>query len=512
MRKTNFLIAILFAFAAVCFASERIDVYFFYSISCEHCAAIRSEILEPLKKEYSANLVIRELEIEEYPENYEKLIEMEEAYGDEGNEIPVLFVGERVFGGEEIESEFLLYLKSLLSAITAEKKPKEPEEKEPESAVEDSLRKLFQVEREYPVFMAYFWETGCQHCQRVTYDLQLLKKRHKTLLVKDFNVEERESKLIAEALGIRLDVPEELHMATPAIYLPDTAFVSDQISFRAVDEAITRLEKIDNLDTVWKISDEELAEADRIIRSRFSGLQLAPVIAAGLLDGVNPCAFGAIIFFVTFLTVVKRKRKEILRVGVAFTLSVLVTYFLIGAGFFSFMQALPFLNVIARWVYVATGVLAVALGFLSLFDFFRSRKGQLSDIILQLPDKLKKRIHKVIISENEPRAKRNLFLAALTTGFLVSILELACTGQVYLPTIIYVMGAPGLKTRAYSYLLLYNLMFILPLVAVFAVVYFGTTSEQLTGFLKKNTPIIKLLTALMFFTMAYFLWRTVLLG
>ena len=103
-------------------------------------------------------------------------------------------------------------------------------------------------------------------------------------------------------------------------------------------------------------------------------------------------------------------------------------------------------------------------------------------------------------------------MAAFTTGFFVSLLELACTGQVYLPTIIYVLGIPGLRTKAHLYLLLYNLMFIVPLLIVFVISYLGATSEQLNAFLKKNTAVIKLLTALMFFGMAALLWRTILIG
>ncbi|RKZ28334.1 hypothetical protein DRQ36_10600 [bacterium] len=518
MRKSSLIIAFLFIMINALYSGQRVDVYFFYSKSCEHCQEIRENLLPPIKKEHSANLVIRELEIEDDINNYEKLISMEEEYGDEGNEIPVIFIGDRVIAGDEIEAEFLPYLEELLAEIEKgeELKPEPTEtteiaEKEPIGKPKRPSTKP-EPKKIYPVFMAYFWEPGCQHCQRVTYDLQLLKNYHPTLIIKDWNIKKRDAKLLAEALSLRLMVPEELHMATPAIFLSDTAFVTDQISYRAIDEAITRLEKVPDADTVWKATAEELAEADRVIMSRFKGLHMIPVLAAGLLDGVNPCAFGAIIFFVTFLTVVERKRKEILMVGVAFTLAVFFTYFLIGAGFLKFLQTLPFIKTVARWVYIGTGVFAVALGLLSIFDFLRSRKGEFGDMVLQLPDKLKKRIHRVIIAENEPRARRNIVIAAVTTGFFVSILELACTGQVYLPTIIYVMGAPGLKTKAYFFLLLYNLMFIIPLVVVFAVVYYGTTSEQLTAFLKRNTPLVKLLTALMFFAMAYILWRTVLLG
>ncbi len=509
MRNLGLALGILLCLAGVLYPAGRVDVVYFYSISCEHCAAILDDYFPPIQKKYSGKMTLQVLEIEDNTDNYDKLIAMEIEFGDEGNELPIVFVGDSVFGGEEVEVRFLPYLEFLIgNSIDKPDKPsiaKTTEKPTTDRAVRTPRRKN-------PVFMAYFWEPGCQQCSRITYDLQLLSKQHPTLEIRDYNTKDKESKLLAEALAYRHGVPEELHMATPSLFLADTVFVTNQISYRAIGEAITRLETAEWVETTWVVSAEELHDADRRIRNRFKGLQLMPVIAAGLLDGVNPCAFGALIFFVTFLTVVNRKKREIVMVGIAFTLSVFLTYYLIGAGFLKFLQLLPFIKVIAHWVYIATGVFAVALGILSISDYFRSRKGDFAGMTLQLPDSLKKRIHKVIISENEPRARRNITMAAVSTGFLVSILEMACTGQVYLPTIIYVMGAPGLKAKAYFYLFIYNIMFILPLVVVFGVVYFGTTSDQLTGFLKKNTPTIKVLTAILFFTMAYFLLRTVIFG
>ncbi len=493
------------------FADEGVILHFFYSKSCEHCAEVREKKLEPMQKKYAESLKVVEFEIEDNMANYEKLIEMEELFGRTGNEIPVVFLGDSVFSGTE---DFTPYLNKLMaggkpspSAQTAHSVAIDSSLAAPET--HDSIAEI-EVDKKYPVFMAFFWERGCQHCDRVTYDIQLLKKRHTTLVVKDWDVEDKTAKQYAEALAIRLGVEEKLHLATPAVFLADTAFITDAISFHALDSAISRLETIPDGDTVWVFSEDELEAADKFIVDRFRKFEIAPVIAAGLLDGLNPCAFGAIIFFITFLTVVKRKRREIFWVGVSFTLSVFFTYLLVGAGFLRFLQALPFLQTFARWVYIITGVLVVVLGIISIYDFFRSLKGNYGDMLLQLPDNLKSRIHNVIIAENQPRAQRNTVIAAISTGFLVSVLELACTGQVYLPTIIYVMGAPGLKAKAYLFLTLYNLMFIVPLAVVFAVVFFGTTSEQLTKFLKKNTPIIKLLTACIFFTMAFFMLRTIL--
>jgi len=518
MLKKTRIYLLLFCLASIALSAGRVDVLFFYSKSCEHCIEVLDNFFPPIQRKYATKMTLQTLEIEDDIDNYEMLLEMEAEIGDEGNEIPVVFVGDSVFGGDEVEKKFLPYLETLLEKSipnNAEPAPKDSVVKTVSNSVDTatiSEKTPSPGQHNKIVTLAYFWEPGCQHCSRVTYDLQLLSKHHPSLEIKDYNIKGKNAKLLAEVLAFRFNVQEELHMATPAIFLSDTAFVTSQISYRAVEEAISKLEKAEWVDTVWNVTTDELTEADKRIKSRFKGLALLPVLAAGVLDGVNPCAFGAIIFFVTFLTVVNRKKREIAMVGIAFTVSVFLTYFLIGAGFLKFLQVLPFIKIIARWMYIATGVLAVALGVLSISDFFRSKKGEFGEMTLQLPDRLKKRIHKVIISKNEPRARRNIVIAAISTGFFVSILEMACTGQVYLPTIIYVMGSPGLKSKAIFYLLLYNLMFIIPLICVFCLVYFGTTSEQLTGFLKRNTPVVKLLTALMFFTIAYFLWHTVLVG
>jgi hypothetical protein len=91
---------------------------------------------------------------------------------------------------------------------------------------------------------------------------------------------------------------------------------------------------------------------------------------------------------------------------------------------------------------------------------------------------------------------------AFLIGMATSIIEMACTGQVYLPTIIFVLGVPELKARAAFYLVLYGLVFVLPLVTVFVLAYFGTTSEKLGQFINRRAATIKLLTAGLFFVLA----------
>ena len=68
----------------------------------------------------------------------------------------------------------------------------------------------------------------------------------------------------------------------------------------------------------------------------------------------------------------------------------------------------------------------------------------------------------------------------------VSLLESLCTAQVYLPTIVFLTRALGMRMAAVAYLLLYNVMFILPLVGILAMTYFGLRSETLGEMLRSD--------------------------
>ncbi len=93
---------------------------------------------------------------------------------------------------------------------------------------------------------------------------------------------------------------------------------------------------------------------------------------------------------------------------------------------------------------------------------------------------------------------RYLALISIALGFVIALIEFVCTGQVYLPTILFVLGVPEMRLRAFSYLLLYNLAFILPMVAVLILAFLGASSERLGLLLNRHIAPIKLVTAFIF--------------
>ncbi|MDP8229937.1 MAG: cytochrome c biogenesis protein CcdA [Candidatus Gorgyraea atricola] len=241
---------------------------------------------------------------------------------------------------------------------------------------------------------------------------------------------------------------------------------------------------------------------ESLILSKFESFSVYTVMAAGLLDGVNPCAFTTIVFFISFLAFVGYRRREMFFAGASFTVAVFIAYLLIGLGIFRFLKILSGFSYVMLAINILIGGLAILLGILSLVDYFRFKKTKdTSSIILKLPESIKKRIHSVIGSDfrGEKHNIAKIIWVAFTAGFMVSILESFCTGQVYLPTIAFVMRMPGKAISAFAYLVLYNLAFILPLIAVFILGLFGATSTTFSKFMQKHLGLVKLSTAVLFF-------------
>jgi hypothetical protein len=203
-----------------------------------------------------------------------------------------------------------------------------------------------------------------------------------------------------------------------------------------------------------------------------------------------------------------RKRREILMVGMGFSASSFTTHLLLGFGILSFIQHFSFFPLFVSVVYMITFVLSLFLGVLSFYDYIQLKRGQSSKMTLQVPNFLKKRIHRIIrtrsneLEEDKPGQFTRSLLAALFIGFIVTLLQSTCTSQVYLPTLLFVMNVPSLKGSAYLYLIVYNLIYIFPLLAIFGIVYWGVTSDQLSFFLQRRASTIKLITSIFFFAMA----------
>ncbi len=484
---------------------------YFYSTDCPHCMVVMDEVLLPLQDEFGTKLDIRLVEID-YADNYELLIKAEEHYAvkSEDRAIPTLIINSQVLIGEStIRSDIRAIVETgiLNGGIDWPDIPGfDPsmiisDENASASAEVCSLDSSEACETGAPIYAAYFYQTGCDSCSRVEADLGYLRTLYPQLIIEEYNIYDQ------AGLGIWLAERagrEDFH--TPAVFIGSQAWIGEgEITPDSIEVALQCYQQ-EGSPKVWDAYDPDAGISG--IAERFSSMSWLTVVFAGLVDGLNPCAFATLIFFVSYLTLSGRKGREVIFVGLSFTLGVFVAYLVIGLGLYKVLDLMgEFLNTLARWVYILTALLCLSLGVFSILDFFKVRQGNLDDMALKLPDALRKRINAVI---RKGRNSQTYVIGAFITGLFISILELACTGQVYLPTIIFVSSMPELRLRALFYLVLYNLLFIMPLVVVFILAYYGTTSKDLTRFLQKRAAAVKIGMALIFFALAVWLILTTL--
>ena len=144
------------------------------------------------------------------------------------------------------------------------------------------------------------------------------------------------------------------------------------------------------------------------------------------------------------------------------------------------------------------------LGVLSLGDYFRIRGSNPENMVLKIPTRLRKKVNTFI--GRKIRDARFLIPISLGIGFLVSLVEFVCTGQIYLPTLLFLSGISTVRSQVLLPLAIYNLCFILPLAGVFLAVYMGVASGLIARMLSRNFPLAKVLTSMLFFGLSALLF------
>jgi Cytochrome c biogenesis protein len=190
-------------------------------------------------------------------------------------------------------------------------------------------------------------------------------------------------------------------------------------------------------------------------------LTIPSVIVAAIVDSINPCAFAVLIFLLVYLTSLQ-VRNRILTVGTAYILTVFIVYFLSGLGFFVLIQTAGITDI----VFNVAAIIAILAGIINLKDFFWYGRG----ISLSIPESRKESIKHFVLKASIP--------SAILLGGLVSMVELPCTGGIYL-AILGLLSSRMTIVQGIPYLLIYNAIFVLPLIVILLGVYYGVSPERM---------------------------------
>jgi len=189
-------------------------------------------------------------------------------------------------------------------------------------------------------------------------------------------------------------------------------------------------------ETIWRLSD--------------GGKWLLPLlIVAALIDSINPCAFSILLLTIAFLLSIGKFRSSIIAIGGAYVLGIFIVYMLIGLGILQILHLFDTPHFMAR----IGAALLIILGAINIINEF----------IPAFPIKL--RIPQSAHSAMSALMEKISMPTAFLLGALVGLCEFPCTGGPYLM----VLGLLHDNTTyflGFGYLLLYNILFVLPLVLI----------------------------------------------
>jgi hypothetical protein len=356
------------------------------------------------------------------------------------------------------------------------------------------------------VHLYFFWSATCPHCLNAQPFIEDLPQRYPWLVLHSHQI----SRASNAAAQLYVDMARQLGQSAnsvPAFLFcerMEVGFGKPENSGRALEQALIQCydkhfpaappdseipPDHENLSggeispAIESTSEIELPGFGKVQAQNFS-LPVFTLIIAGF-DAFNPCAFFVLLFLLSLL-VHARSRKRMLFIGGVFL-------FFSGAIYFMFMAA--WLNLFL-WLGELTlftllaGTLAIIFALINIKDYFWFKTG----ISLSIPEAAKpglyQRIRGLLRADNLPA----LTVGTIVLAIAVNSYELLCTAgfpMVYTRVLTLSQLSPG---QYYAYLLLYNIIYVIPLLVITLIFTFTLGSRKLS---ESEGRLLKLLSGLM---------------
>ncbi|MBI4158822.1 GAP family protein [Candidatus Woesearchaeota archaeon] len=215
------------------------------------------------------------------------------------------------------------------------------------------------------------------------------------------------------------------------------------------------------------------------------------VLVTALIDSINPCAIGVLILLVSTLLATKNKDK-MLKIGLIYIAAIYITYFLAGLGLTAFLANIP--QSVAEYIAIIVGTIIIVAGIIEIKDFFWYGQG----FSLMIPARRAKQIH------NMMKKVSNMSVpAVIILGIFVAAVELPCTGGPYLA--ITLLLSQNFSLTAVWLLLIYNVIFVMPLVVILLMVLAGKNVAIIKQFKQNSRTYIRLVTGVILILLGWLL-------
>lgn len=214
------------------------------------------------------------------------------------------------------------------------------------------------------------------------------------------------------------------------------------------------------------------------------------VIGSAAIDSINPCAIGVLILMVSVILGQGGGTRRLLLNGAAYIFAIFATYLIAGLGLVYFFSSIPI--VIAEYLSLVVGSLVILAGILEIKDYFWYGKG----FSLQIPKKFANMIHEYSTSKTS-------IWGVMFLGAFVAAVELPCTGAPYL-AIITILRI-DFTIWAFLLMVLYNLIFVAPLIIILVMVAGGTKISAVSKWKEESKGSMRLFMGLLLAALGWIL-------
>ncbi len=332
-----------------------------------------------------------------------------------------------------------------------------------------------------------FFGNGCPHCGQELSFLEKILPKYPSLDIIEHEVyssKENQKLFLNMAKAFDFEI-----QGVPTVFIDDKVIsgfnsrigheLEEQIKKCLIEDCGDPITKTKSEHTIKVVGDSSPVEDPSKTKIK-EKLTIPAVISAAAVDAINPCAFAVLILLTTTILVSGRKKQALLA-GLAFTLSIYISYFLMGLGLYSAIQAAG----LTRTFYIIVAVLAIFIGLFNLKDYFWYGKWFVMEVPLSWRPKMKGIIRGVTSVPG-----------AFLIGFVVSLFLLPCTSGPYIVILGFLAEATS-RNYALFLLALYNFIFIIPMLAITFAIYFGvTTTARAERWRTKKLKVLHLIAGL----------------
>ncbi len=333
----------------------------------------------------------------------------------------------------------------------------------------------------------YFGSIYCSVCQNLEdIDLAFERLEAQGVNVKKYILEnDTKNTEIFRNYQFTYDVPANEGLV-PIIFVGNTYFVGREAINIAIDS--------------FQIRDiSQSSSMLDIIVAPPSSFSLVYFVLLGFVDGVNPCAIAMLLLFISLLGFTKKK-NVLVPVALTFISAIFISYFLFGTILYQYLYQLRFLSFLVKtipWIIITiSGVLFL----LNFYDFVVSLLQKYNLIKNQLPKGIQKFNRRLMekFTQKMDEGSKMIYVITFFIGIVISFTEFLCTGQAYLTAILHLIHFTENIGRGLLLLVIYNLIFVLPLIIITGIAYKTQSIQSISIFMREKLHWIKLFNALVF--------------